>query len=893
MSEKEILSKKKKLEEIRMLRESKVKLLSKASSSLSSSSPVDRVSTLTAPPSLSSATVEKVSSITYPPLMHEGDPVPSTSSPSSTLHVVAKERDAQHHVDTAVQHCSPSEAGTSSSEIPISVPSLTPPSSMMATDLPVTTQAQEEGKEVVVVVPRNGFDILRAWDAMDQMEDTFEVDIPPVQETKNCEREGPSNTTYSSRSSSEQQVPNTNPTLFSSANSWRTSSFFSSSSHPVAQLNSAFLLKVDSNAYKLPTLPPVSDLSIGTLPCSFRLPGGSTDGVDPHSTLVEVRGSGRNDIDEKVDPALLEKSLQEKPLGVVLAASFATADRFAAQENEDMSEDSLERNIGEKRFLFSKGVGVLGGDGSHSDRCTSHSGVAWGSSSSSGAPLGATATKGQGGVKFGSELDYFLILHSPGLVVVWVLLPTVHTELRQRRQQHNFPKSTPRQGVHEQNTPGDMFNPTEGTYLSTISDTVVVIPLVCDADVRTILLHPTHPGVLLGGTRSGRVVWWNFTAFWSSWTLPTLTSRAIASSGAPHTLLLPCQRPCYSSFPSSGVGILRLAVLGESGDDRICAVREDGYVCMWSGPPLLRPRSVLLPTYPRDMLHCHATSASIVVAPNSSVVKVFLGTSSGAVLVGHFCAWDDKSVVYSFARSKSPTSSSDPLFTVPSSSPALFCPPKEDSSHVGPVTSISCQKGTSDSTLSFYDLNFQSSNNAHMKQNNPLFSVGSLSGALRTDVRKESEVFITCGIHGESFLWSNDAATPPLPLSTSATTAVCWSPGNPTLFAIGSNDGAIFLYSTANVDRYVKMTPSKSFENHRLSFALLQILPKQGFSYSFAPMKMSESTAPGGATGTVSAIGADKLPSLVTALQFSSDGKWLLAGYDAGCVVIFRIQHKA
>lgn len=877
-----------------MLRESKLKLLAKAGANLGSAPATEGQSTPTPPPASSLGVVPEEESA--PPPFGSNGPtsLPSSSSVRASAEVLPTINRTPHHVDGTI-HCGEGEAVPSSSEHLLS-PSFLPLScATVGSPASIIPPVQEEGKEMVVVVPRNGLDMLRAWDALDTSESASPADR---RSRKTMEGEDgmskhsfpPSSAPLGSDSSPLGQAP------FTPVNEYGPSCCFASSSHAVAELNSAFLFKGESSAYIFSALPPVSDLSIGTIPCNFRVGGGATGRVDLHGTLVEVHGSGWNDTGERMDSALLERSLQEKPVGVVMAASFTTAARFSEEEDDEIRESTMDRKGDEKKFLFSKGVGMLGGDGSRNDRSTSHTGVAWGSSRGAGAEWTATSTSGQDKMKFGSELDHFLILNSPGLVLVWVLLPTVHAELRHRMQQHNLHKPTASDGTQESTTTPAKKDAVESTYLFSVSDIVAVVPLVCDADVRTILLHPTQPGVLLGGTRSGRVVWWNFASSWSNWTLPQFISRAVASSGAPHTLLLPCQRPSYSSFPSPGGGILRLAVLGESGDHRICAVREDGGIRTWSAPPLLMPRSVLEPFYGDKPLHCHATSASIIVTSNSSIVKVFLGTSTGAVFIGHFRDSDDKSICYVSSSSENSNSPADlfpPLFSSPS--PSLPCSPLENASHMGLVTSISCQRSKDEPQIPLEASRLcQGSNSsiAYAKQNNFGYSRRLSCAAISPAIRKENGAFISCGIHGESFLWSNDRSTPPLSLSTNATTAVCWAPGNPTLFATGSSGGAIFLYSAADVARYVTMVPSKSFENHQLSFALLQILPKHGFPHSFVHMKIPELSARTGATGAASASGSDKSFSPVTALEFSPDGNWLFAGYDTGCVMIFRLHHE-
>lgn len=166
------------------------------------------------------------------------------------------------------------------------------------------------------------------------------------------------------------------------------------------------------------------------------------------------------------------------------------------------------------------------------------------------------------------------------------------------------------------------------------------------------------------------------------------------------------------------------------------------------------------------------------------------------------------------------------------------------------------------------------------------------SGGANGDTRSENGAFITCGIHGESFLWESDKVNFPLSLSSNATTAISWSPGSSTLFATGSRSGAIFLYSLADMSRYVIMVPFNSFENPLLSSALLQMLPNQNFSSSFPSSKIAGLTAGSRTTISESISENDNSLSLVTTLEFSPDGKWLFAGNDAGSVVFFRVLHE-
>lgn len=860
MNEKEMLRKKKYLEEVRLSRESKQKFLAPKISSLGVTAPLSRVGTL-------------------PVSTEIHDSLISSSAKNSDCTITTEIKSdypvevLPANLNDRIESFSEEIAGPLTSS-PIS-------SFDMISAAFIKSSAMREKKEMVVVVPRNGFDLLRAWDPSDSMEKNSEADS--LFEECKCGNDdshfipSPSgNGLADNEQSSGHYIPISSSTSCSC--------YFSPSSHPVAQLNSAIFSEVFSSAGIQSTIPPIIDLSVGTMPWNLSDDLTTFSKLDCQGTQVKVQGSRQREIEEKIGQALLERSLQEESEAVVMAAAYSTASRFGEEDEEVVNRKSTRTMKEEEaKFSFSKGIGMLGGDGRFNDRATSHSGTPWGASQYGSAEWGATTASGQHGFKFGSELDHFLILNSPGLALVWILLPTVHAEIRKRRQQNSHKKRSTTGGPQGQNSSADTIDIPESHYLSSVSDITVVVPLVCDADIRTITLHPSQPGVLLGGTRSGRVVWWNFAASWSSWTLPQLISRCIESSGAPHTLLLPCQRPSCSSFPSLGGGILHLTVLQVSGVQQVCAVREDGYICTWSASPSFTLKTVLKPDCEEKPLSFHATCASTVVTQNSSIVKVLLGTSSGTIYIGHFGGSESERIHYRRFCSASEREASSSLLTTVSSRVL------DGTSHVGFVNSIACQSSTK--VPYFHFSPFDDHNPNPVKEYNPMESLIS-SGGVNADTRSENVAFITCGIHGESFLWQSDKVTSPLSLSFSATTAISWFPGSSTLFASGTRSGAIFLYSLADMSRYVIMVPFNSFENPLLSSALLQILPNQGFSSSFSSLKIAGLTAGSKTTIPESISENDNSLSLVSALEFSPDGKWLFAGNDAGSIVIFRVLHE-
>lgn len=568
-------------------------------------------------------------------------------------------------------------------------------------------------------------------------------------------------------------------------------------SRAVALLNPSSVLQGASSSP--PLLPGIAELSIGTMPHVFRAEQPSPSAVG--AERMANRGSSG-------------ATSEEGCVAVVVAAVFATSARYADEEAGEGVEGSAV-----SRML---------------DRATSHSGFAWGANGAAG--WTATSTSGRQTLKFGSELDSFLVQHSPGLVLVWVLLPAVYGE-QQQRQECTGPSAA-------------------------VSDVVVVVPLVCDAEVRTILLHPYQPGVLLGGTRSGRIVSWNFSTPWAGWSISQLVTRCTAATGTPHTLVLPSMRPSSSTFPSPGCGVLKMAILGEESAHQLHAIRVDGSVNTWSAHKTITPLSTRQAYQQYSPLGPIGTSAAFAVkrGAGGALTRVFVGTQHGTVLVG--TPRDAKAVDY-----------------VPSSSSAGTTVASGSASGVSERearAAADLKRGLGDHTGMIASVSRQAQDGA--------------------DFLRDDASLLTCGVDGRALLWPQDGAAAPFSLAQNGVTAVTWSPVDSELFATGSDSGAISLWrlqSAVVLTPLVTLLPARPVECAHLSSAILVLSTKTRSREAGGRgtgVVSNGTGAAGRAGGAASEPNGFSTLTPVTTLQFSPDGQWLFAGYNSGSIVVIHLE---
>lgn len=251
----------------------------------------------------------------------------------------------------------------------------------------------------------------------------------------------------------------------------------------------------------------------------------------------------------------------------------------------------------------------------------------------------------------GSTMDAALRVarESPGLVLTWFTVPlppntiprkegTLYAEAASNR--HADPASAyGADGVNSSFVSGSGSRGGGGGGGSSGADyVVIVVPLVCDSEVTTVLAHPFQPSTLLGGTRCGRVVQWAMGQAWAQVEPRRLVERAFATTGTATTLLLPPQRPTHSSFPSPQAHqapVLRLAIHGDASCHHLYSISQEGKVCTWPAWQPLHPTASCLSYLGIRPMGNIGVAARFVERPGTdAMTQVFIGTTSGALLVG-------------------------------------------------------------------------------------------------------------------------------------------------------------------------------------------------------------------------------------------------------------------
>ncbi|KPA77316.1 hypothetical protein ABB37_07203 [Leptomonas pyrrhocoris] len=220
---------------------------------------------------------------------------------------------------------------------------------------------------------------------------------------------------------------------------------------------------------------------------------------------------------------------------------------------------------------------------------------------------------------------------SPGLVLAWFMVPLPANTL---------PRSA---GTLYAESPTSAFAPPPRSAGASAAAAqadyvVVVVPLVCDSEVTTLLAHPFQPSTLLGGTRCGRVVQWSLGSAWAQVEPRRLVERALATTGTATTLLLPPQRPTHSSFPSPQAHqapVLRMAIHGDLSCHHLYSISQEGKVCTWTAWQPLHPTASCLSYLGiRPMGNIGVTARFVERPGTDAMTQVFIGTTSGALLIG-------------------------------------------------------------------------------------------------------------------------------------------------------------------------------------------------------------------------------------------------------------------
>lgn len=398
---------------------------------------------------------------------------------------------------------------------------------------------------------------------------------------------------------------------------------------------------------------------------------------------------------------------------VVVAAALSTFLRdYKSWEDQSGEDVELQRRLGAAR---DKGF----------------SAASWGGRKSGEPSATSFGRSADRAMLFGSESDHFLMKHSSGLVLVWAVVPVVMAEHAAASDGSATGASSSRQQI---------------------SDVVVVIPLVCDVPVNSIIIHPFHPGVVIGGTSTGRVVSWNFYAAWDRLSTTQLRSRCEASTGTPNTLLLHCHPPAASSFPTVQHGIHRLSISGRPSAHHLHAFHTNGRVTSW----VLRDGSVE-PLDPRG---------------------------SGAVM--------EKQLQFLFGTAASFTNK----LGTDGTPPQVIVGTYEGRVLTGSVRNVE--------TIDYVERWCGSTSVAAIARQIPEEKV----------INARETPLLVCLINGSLFLLpaGTKSGTPAVLLTESGVTTVCWSPVHRHLFATGSSTGEVWLWGKEPPMVLTALTPGRPHE---------------------------------------------------------------------------------
>ncbi|KAK7201647.1 WD domain, G-beta repeat [Novymonas esmeraldas] len=486
---------------------------------------------------------------------------------------------------------------------------------------------------------------------------------------------------------------------------------------------------------------------------------------------------------------------------------------------------------------------------------------------------------------------------SPGLVLAWVIVPLPATVV----------------ATAAAIAGGD----TAAATAAAPEHVVVVLPLVCDAAVTTLLAHPFEPSTLLGGTRCGRIVQWSMTQAWSSVEPRRLVERALATTGTATTLLLPPQRPAHSSFPSPQAhqaAVLRLAVHGDASCHHLYSVSQEGKVCTW---PALQPRhptaSCMSYLGIRPMGSIGVTAQFAERAGTDAMTKVFIGTTSGALLVG--ANRDAKSIelqYYGPPRAL-PTSSTVVRtldVTATSAYPTALtrgeaaAAAASTAEHPGGPELSGASTVPSPSTAA-------AAVAAGVRRAPPSAApppphrgrVVSMALQTATDGLRGRDCVVSSATDGGCVAWF-DRSVVPLEGFSAPVTSVCWSPTRSGVLAAGDASGLVTVWNVAVSILYPAATVSLQDAGRRArgsatSDGVLWVASGPGDAVAgggggggggvLYGDEADEADVADGDGADASLGQADVVGAAVSVVVFSRDGQWLFASTASGYVHTIRL----
>ncbi|KAG5483360.1 hypothetical protein LSCM1_04908 [Leishmania martiniquensis] len=531
-------------------------------------------------------------------------------------------------------------------------------------------------------------------------------------------------------------------------------------------------------------------------------------------------------------------------------------------------------------------------------------GYPWGSAST--APSTVPGTTMESALKVARE--------SPGLVLAWFLVPLPVNTIP--RKEGSFAGGTA--------TPGGGAMSRGGGDITTAPEyVVVVLPLVCDTEVTALLAHPFRLSTLFGGTRCGRLVQWSIGQAWSQVEPRRLLERALATTGTTTTLLLPPQRPAHSSFPSPQAHqapVLRIVVHGDASCHHLYSISQEGKVCTWTGPQPLHPTASCLSYLGiRPMGSIGVAAQFVERAGTDAMTKVFIGTTSGALLVGS--NRDSKSIelqYYGPPRAL-PTSSTviktlDVTATPVYANAASVASAAQFRDSARPASTTSTTALPEDLTCAETTcLTEQSGLHRLAATPLPSLSTGAMprratpsalqphrgrivSMALQsaTNGLRGCDCVVSAATDGTCVAWF-DRFVIPLEGFSSAVTSVCWSPTKQGVLAAGDASGlvTVWMVNTSIITPVVAVPLCEvgcRARGNAASDGVMWVYPGASDPAAGAGGRAlglvgdDEADALDGEEADASLCQADLVSAAISSLFFSPDGQWLFASTARGYV---------
>ncbi|CAM37583.1 conserved hypothetical protein [Leishmania braziliensis MHOM/BR/75/M2904] len=542
-------------------------------------------------------------------------------------------------------------------------------------------------------------------------------------------------------------------------------------------------------------------------------------------------------------------------------------------------------------------------------------GYLWGSSST--APSTVPRTTMESALAVAKE--------SPGLVLTWFLVPLPANTIPRKEAPFTGATAAPGGGFMS-NVCGDRTAIPE--YI------VILLPLVCDSEVTTLLAHPLQPSTLLGGTRCGRIVQWSSGQVWAQMEPRRLLERALATTGTTTTLLLPPQRPVHSSFPSPQAHqapVLRMAIHGDASCHRLYSISQEGKVCTWTALQPLHPTASYLSYLGIQPMGSIGVTAQFVErAGTDAMTKVFIGTTSGALLVG--ANRDAKSIELQYYGPPRPLPTSSTVIRTldvtatlayPNTAAAASTASSRDVAGAAPPTpvtgSLEYPTGAAASAVPeqgmYHRLAAMSSSSlatatAARRVPAPALQphrgrIVSMSLQTAANGLRGCDCVVSAATDGSCVAWFDRSVTP-LEGFSSAVTSVCWSPTKPGVLAAGDASGLVTVWAVNTSIITPVATVSLREAGHRVrgntsSDGVLWVVSGP----SDVAAGAGGITAGGGTFGfggdddeadvvdsenVDASLGqADVVGAAISSVFFSCDGQWLFASTARGYVYTLHL----